>query len=163
MYAPYKEAAGDDLVILPLPDFGTGTKTGLGSWAWGMASTTEDPDAAWALIAYMMSQDVIGAITEANGAVPGTQSAIEASDLYGEGGELELFVQQLDRAPDVAVPRPVTPAYPAITTQFRTVIDDIIQGADVQATLDGAVGSIDADIEANEGFPEPTEDASPDG
>ncbi len=163
MYAPYKEAAGDDLVVLPLPDFGTGTKTGLGSWAWGMSSTTADPDAAWALISHMMSLDVITAITEANGAVPGTQGAIDASELYSEGGDLELFVQQLDRAPDVAVPRPVTPAYPAITTQYRAVIDDIVQGADVEATLDGAVAAIEADIEANEGFPEPTDEASPSG
>lgn len=163
MYEPYKEAAGDDLVILPLPDFGTGTRTGLGSWAWGMSSTTADPDAAWAVIAHLMSDDVIAAITEVNGAVPGTQTAVDASDLYREGGELELFVNQLRAAPDVAVPRPVTPAYPSITTQFRTVIDDIVQGADVRSTLDNAVDAIEGDIEANEGYPEPTEAASPSG
>lgn len=163
MYAPYKEAAGDDLVVLPLPDFGTGTRTGLGSWAWGMSSSVADPDAAWAVIAHLMSDDVITAITEVNGAVPGTQAAIDDSELYREGGELELFVRQLKAAPDVAVPRPVTPAYPAITSQYRTVIDDIVQGADVRATLDDAVTAIDDDIADNEGYPEPTEEASPAG
>lgn len=155
MYQPYKEAAGDDLVILPLPDFGTGTKTGMGSWAWGMGAAVEDPDAAWAVIEYLMSDDVIAEITTANGAVPGTQSAIDAAELYAEGGDLQLFVEQLQRAPDVAVPRPATPAYPSITSEFRTVIDDVIQGADVQETLDAAVADIEADIEANEGYPAP--------
>jgi len=156
MYQPYKEAAGDDLVIMPLPDFGSGSKTGMGSWAWGMTPNAEDPDAAWAVIEYLMSDEVIGNITEVNGAPPGTQSAIEASALYAEDGELRLFIDQLEAAPDVAVPRPVTPAYPTITKTMTTTIDDIIQGADVQQTLDEAVNTIDADIEANEGYPPPS-------
>jgi multiple sugar transport system substrate-binding protein len=156
MYQAYKDAAGDDLVVLPLPDFGTGTKTGMGSWAWAMSSTVEDPDAAWAVIEYLMSDEVIGEITTANGAVPGTQTAIDASELYGEGGDLRLFVEQLQAAPDVAVPRPLTPAYPTITSEFRTVIDDVIQGADVQETLDAAAAAIDEDIAANEGYPPPS-------
>ena len=156
MYQAYKDAAGDDLVVLPLPDLGTGTKTGMGSWAWGMSSTVEDPDAAWAVIEYLMSDDVISEITTANGAVPGTQTAIDASELYREGGDLQLFVEQLQQAPDVAVPRPVTPAYPTITGEFRKVIDDIVQGADVQTTLDEAAAAIDEDIAANEGYPPPS-------
>ncbi|WP_116996647.1 sugar ABC transporter substrate-binding protein [Desertimonas flava] len=155
MYVPYKEAAGDDLVVLPLPDFGNGTRTGMGSWAWGMTSNAGDPDAAWAVIEFLMSDETILAITDVNGAIPGTRSAVEQSPLHQPGGDLELFVEQLDGAPDVAVPRPVTPAYPTITSVFRTLIDNIIQGADVQVELDAAVDEIDADIEANEGYPAP--------
>lgn len=155
MYQAYSDAAGDDLVVLPLPDFGTGSKTGMGSWAWGMTPNAEDPDAAWAVIEYLMSDDIIGEITDVNGAVPGTTTSIEKSDLYATGGPLALFVQQLQAAPDVAVPRPVTPAYPTITKTMTTTIDDIIQGADVQESLDKAVTAIDQDIEANEGYPEP--------
>jgi multiple sugar transport system substrate-binding protein len=155
MYGPYKEEAGDDLVLLPLPDFGTGSKTGMGSWAWGMTTAASDPDAAWAVIEHLMSDDVILAITEVNGAVPGTTSAIADSPNHAEGGDLELYVRQLEGAPDVAVPRPVTPAYPNITQVFTGVIDDIVHGADVQETLDEAVVAIDADIESNEGYPPP--------
>jgi multiple sugar transport system substrate-binding protein len=120
-----------------------------------MTPSAEDPDAAWAVIEHLMSDEVIAEITTANGAVPGTESAIEASDLYAPGGPLELFVQQLQAAPDVAVPRPVTPAYPTITKTMTTTIDDIVQGADVQGALDQAVTAIDDDIEANEGYPAP--------
>lgn len=153
MYTPYKEAAGDDLVLLPLPDFGTGSKTGMGSWAWAITSSAGDPDAAWSVIEYLISDDAILGITEVNGAIPGTQSAIEQSPNHQPEGDLALFVEQLNGAPDVAVPRPVTPAYPTITSVFRTVIDNIIQGAEVQSELDAAVAEIDADIEANEGYP----------
>jgi multiple sugar transport system substrate-binding protein len=157
MYKDYKKAAGDDLVVLPLPDFGEGSKTSLGSWAWGITSAAEDPDAAWAVIEFLMSDETIGQITEVNGAPPGTTTALEKSELYSEGGDLHLFTRQLQASPEVAVPRPVTPAYPNITQEMRSVVDDIVQGADVQKTLDEAVKAIDADIEKNEGYPPPSE------
>ena len=155
MYAPYREAAGDDLVVLPLPDFGSGSRTGMGSWAWAMTSAADDPDAAWSVIEFLMSDETILGITEVNGAIPGTRSAIAQSPNHQPGGELALFVEQLEAAPDVAVPRPVTPAYPNITSTFRTLLDNVIQGADVQGELDTAVAEIYADIEANDGYPAP--------
>jgi maltose-binding protein MalE len=42
-----------------------------------------------------------------------------------------------------------------MTQTMRSAIDDIVQGADVQQVLDKAVEQIDADIKANEGYPEP--------
>ena len=77
------------------------------------------------------------------------------SPLHAEGGELRLYVEQLQAAPNVAKPRAVTPAYPTLTQTFTSTLDDIIQGADVQTSLDEAVAVVDADIEANEGYPEP--------
>ena len=127
----------------------------MGSWAWAIANGVQDPDAAMAVIEYLLSDDAIIAITEVNGAVPGTQTAIEKSELFAEGGELELFVQQLQAAPDVAKPRATTPVYPTLTQTFTSTLDDIIQGADVQESLNEAVATVDADIEANEGYPPP--------
>lgn len=155
MYSAHKEAVGDDLVLLPLPDFGEGTRTGMGSWAWAIANGASDGDAAMAVIEYMVSDDVVLAVTAANGAVPGTKTAIAKSPLHSEGGELELYVTQLDGAPDVAMPRALTPAYPTMTQTFTATLDDIFQGKDVKTALDEAVAIIDADIEANEGYPEP--------
>lgn len=155
MYEAYHDAAGDDLLVLPLPDFGAGSKTGMGSWAWAMTPSAEDPDAAWAVIEFLLTDEAIGDITSVNRAVPATESAVTGADLYAPGGDLALFAEQLQAAPEVAVPRPVTPAYPAITQTMRAVIDDIIAGADVQQVLDDAVAQIDADIEGNDGYPEP--------
>jgi multiple sugar transport system substrate-binding protein len=157
MYNTYAEAVGDDLILLPLPDFGEGTRTGMGSWAWAITSAgaASDADAAWAFIEFAVSDDSVLKITEVNGAVPSTETALAKSPNYAEGGPLELFVQQLDGAPDIAVPRPITPGYPTVTSEYWTAMDAILLGADVQTTLDSAAAAIDADVDANEGYPAP--------
>lgn len=159
MYTTYKETLGDDLVVVPLPDFGDGTRTGMGSWAWGLTSAgaANDGDAAWAFIEHALTDDVILEVTGVNGAVPATMTALAKSPAYAEGGDLEIFVKQLEGAPDVAMPRPVTPSYPTITAEYWTALDKIILGADVKTSLDEAVAAIDADIAANDGYPPPSE------
>jgi multiple sugar transport system substrate-binding protein len=92
-------------------------------------------------------------MTNANGAVPARKSALAKSKLYGEGAPLEIFVQQLEGG--VAVPRPITPAYPTITTAYAEAVQNIVTGADVKAELDKAVEKIDQDIEDNKGYPLP--------
>ena len=46
MYPDYDKALGKDLVVMPLPDFGNGVKTGQGSWTWGVSAKTEAGGAA---------------------------------------------------------------------------------------------------------------------
>jgi multiple sugar transport system substrate-binding protein len=151
MWQPHNEGLGDDLVLLPMPNFPGGQATGMGSWNWGITSVCENPDAAWTFLEYLIQPDQILRMTNANGAVPARQSAIEQSEPYAEGGPLNIFVQQLQGG--VAVPRPVTPAYPAITSAFSDAIQNIVAGADVKAELDKAVEKIDQDIEDNQGYP----------
>jgi multiple sugar transport system substrate-binding protein len=152
-FAPYKDAFGDDLAILPLPDFGEGTRTGMGSWQWGITSAAADPDAAWAFIEFLLGPDQVVAMTTANGAVPATQSAVDLSPQFAAGGAEAIYIAQLQGAPTLAVPRPQTPAYPTITSAFAQAIQAIIDGADVKAALDDAVAAIDQDIADNEGYP----------
>lgn len=157
MYGSYRDAVGDDLILLPLPDFGNGTRTGMGSWAWAITSVgaAVDGDAAWAFIEFAISDESVLKITEVNGAVPSTKSALAQAPNFAEGGPLELFVQQLDGAPNIAVPRPITPGYPTVTSEFWMAMDAILLGADVQTTLDKAAAAIDADVDANEGYRSP--------
>jgi len=147
----YMEELGDDLLLLPMPDFGEGPATGMGSWNWGITTNCENPDAAWEVLEFMLQPDQILIMTDANGAVPARQSALEMSDKYGEGEMLNLFIEQNEAG--YTVPRPITPAYPAITTAFQEAFDNIKDGADVQEELDQAVEEIDEDIEANDGYP----------
>jgi hypothetical protein len=151
MYDVHTQALGDDLILLPMPDFGNGPKTGMGSWNWGITSSCQDSEAAWAFLEYLVSIETIKRLTDINGAVPARQSALAQSELYGPDGPLHLFVQQLES--DVAVPRPKTPAYAAITKAVAGAIDNIINGADVQAELTKAAQEIDQDIEAHQGYP----------
>jgi multiple sugar transport system substrate-binding protein len=153
MWGPHSEGLGDDLVLIPMPKFGEKAVTGMGSWNWGLTSACPNPDAAWKVLEYLVSPDEILRMTNANGAVPARKSAAAKSELYAEGGALNLFVQQLEGG--VALPRPVTPAYPVITQSFAEATQNIISGADVKEELDKAVEKIDQDIEDNQGYPMP--------
>jgi len=150
-YNAYAEALGEDLVLLPLPDFGTGSKTGQGSWNWGITRKCRDPEAAMRFLAFLLETDNVLAMTRANGAVPATRSAIERSELYAPGGPLSLFVTQLRT---VAVPRPATPAYPVITAVFQEAFQNIRDGVDVELALDKAAREIDQDLEDNLYYPD---------
>ncbi|MGW8143845.1 MAG: ABC transporter substrate-binding protein [Anaerolineales bacterium] len=153
MWGPHSEGLGDDLVLIPMPKFGDKAVTGMGSWNWGITTSCETPDEAFAFLNYLVEPDQILRMTNANGAVPARKSAIAQSDLYAEGGPLNIFVQQLEGG--VALERPVTPAYPVITTAFTEAVNNIVSGADVQEELDKAVAKIDQDIEDNQGYPLP--------
>lgn len=153
MWNPHYDGLGDDLVLLPMPKFGDKAVTGMGSWNWGITSLCPNPDETWKFLEYLVSPDEILRMTNANGAVPARKSAIAKSELYGESGALNLFVQQLEGG--VALPRPVTPAYPVITEVYAEAVQNIVAGADVKAELDKAVKKIDQDIEDNQGYPMP--------
>lgn len=150
MYNPYVQGLGEDLLLLPMPDFGYGSKTGMGSWNWGITSNCQDPTGAWVFIEYLLSAEEILRMTNANGAVPARQSALAHSELYGETGPLHLFVQQLES--DWAIPRPITPAYAIISTAFAEAVENIVNGADVQTELTRAAQKIDQDINDHDGY-----------
>ncbi|MFH0243926.1 ABC transporter substrate-binding protein [Streptomyces sp. HK10] len=160
MYPTYSEALGDDLVVLPLPDFGSGPKTGQGSWAWGIGAGTKNGKAAGAFLDSLLNDTNVTAMTTANGAPPGTRSALAASELYKRGGPLQLFADQLskpcgDSAVDescVAVTRPITAGYPTVTAEFSQALSDVYGGTDPETALAEAARAIDQDFSDNDGY-----------
>lgn len=169
MYATYAEALGDDLVLLPLPDFGNGSKTGMGSWNWAVSSGADgvpmsgdeaDLDAVWAWVDFATSPAEIDRLASGENAVPSTNDALAASELHQEGGAMEMYITNLSNAHSDttevkagAVPRPATPAYGVIRNAFSDAMADIIAGADVQSTLDEYARRVDQEIE-DAGFAE---------
>lgn len=152
VYRMYEKALGKDLVLLPLPDFGHGIKTGMGSLNWGISSTCHEPAGAWAFLAHLMSVKEILRMTNANGAPPARRSALAHSPQYGTQGPLILFVEQLEVG---GVPRPTTPAYGTISKAFTKAVSNIIHGGDVQSELSQAADIIDQTIAAHRGYPYP--------
>jgi multiple sugar transport system substrate-binding protein len=142
------DAVGDDLVLLPMPDFGNGPKAGMGSWNWGLTTQCEVPNAAAEVLHYLLTPEAIQDMTALNGAVPARVSVLQADERYQEGGLLYTFMQQLNQG--WAVPRPITPAYPTITAAFSVAFKNIANGADVIDELDAAVDKIDDDLAAND-------------
>ncbi|RZB19748.1 sugar ABC transporter substrate-binding protein [Streptomyces sp. F001] len=160
MYPAYSEALGDDLVVLPLPDFGNGPKTGQGSWAWGIGANSKNGKAAGAFLDYLLNDTNVGAMTKANGAVPATESALAKSELYKQGGPLQLFADQLAKACGdsdiskscVAVTRPITAGYPTVTAKFSEALNSIYGGSDPKEALEKAARAIDRDFTDNAGY-----------
>jgi len=151
MYPDYSKALGDNLLVLPAPNLGKGAKTGMGSWNWGITSSCKTPDAAWQVLDFILSPNEIARMCSANGAVPARKSVIAQSRLYAPNGPLHVFVQQLQMG--IAEPRPITPAYPIITSAFAGAVANIATGANVKKELDQAVKEIDQDIKDNQGYP----------
>lgn len=160
MYPAYSKALGDDLVVLPLPDFGNGPKTGQGSWAWGIGADTKNAKAAGTFLDYLLNDSNVTAMTTANGAVPATRTALAKSPLYKQGGPLQLFADQLAKPCGdtditkscVAVTRPVTAGYPTVTAKFSEALNSIYGGADPKGALEKAARGIDQDFSDNAGY-----------
>ena len=152
-YAAYRRALGDDLVLIPMPDFGRGITTGMGSWNWAMSSTCRHPGGAWKFLERLLSTKEILRMTAANGAVPARQSALARSSLYGPGGPLRVFARQLETG--AGVPRPATPGYGSIRNAFSRAVGAIIVGADVESELARAAAAIDDDFAKHQGYQRP--------
>ncbi len=150
-YRRYAEAHNDNLIVLPLPDFGTGSRTGQGSWNWGITKNCTYPKKAAEFIMFLLSTPEILSMCDANGAVPGTKSGVKESMLYSKEGPLHLFAEQLLQG--VAVSRPKTPAYPVITNEFQKAFQHIRNNGDVKQALTRAASNIDQDIRDNRGYP----------
>lgn len=146
---PYTDAWGEDVVVMPPPDFGTGPKIGSGSWQWGISSTCENPEGAWDFIEFIMQPEQIAAMSDATSLIPTSEAAAALTENYREGGQWRMFY---DYAANYAVPRPETPGYPFISSTFEQTMLAIRDGGDVQDNLDDAVDAIERNIDDNGGY-----------
>lgn len=95
-------------------------------------------------------------MTTANGAVPATKTALDKSELYKQGGPLQLYADQLAKPCGdkditkscVAVTRPVTAAT-LVTSKFSEALNSIYGGADPESALQKAARAIDQDFSDN--------------
>jgi multiple sugar transport system substrate-binding protein len=148
-YPRMYEAWGDDLVVMPPPDLGTGPKVGGASWQWGITSSCAHPDGAWEFIEYLLTPELVAQYSDVTGLIPARLSAAPMTINYNSDGPLGIMVQYSN---SFAVIRPPTPAYAVISNQFASAAQAIVNGADVQDTLDDAVDAIEADIADNNGY-----------
>jgi multiple sugar transport system substrate-binding protein len=147
-----------DVILLPLPDFGHGSRTGQGSWCWTVTRNCAHPERAMEFLEFLLRTPEILAMTNSNHAVPGTKSAVAASADYGVNGPLHLFAAQLQEG--YAVPRPRTPAYPIISSAFQKALLDIRAGGPVAKALQRAARVIDRDLADNHGYRDPRLEAA---
>lgn len=149
-YPRYAQRWGSDLCLIPLPNFGLGSRSGQGSWNWAITSHCRQPERAAEFLEFLLEDPQVLEMTAGNGAVPGTLSAIVRSPLYREDGPLRLFAVQLTQG--WCEPRPATPAYPFLTSVFQQAMQDVLHGAPVPEVLNTAAQDIRQDDLDNQGY-----------
>jgi multiple sugar transport system substrate-binding protein len=142
-------AAFDDVVFLPAPDFGNGSKIGAASWQFGVSASSKHPEGASAFIEFAVQDKYLAAFSNGIGLIPATPSAAAMVDNYKDGGPLNVF---FGLSQQQALVRPVTPGYVVQAKVFEKALADIANGADVAEALDAAADEISADIEKNGGY-----------
>ena len=137
----------DDLVAIPLPNFGKGVKTPNGTWIWAITKSSRNPKAAARFLNYLAADKKF--VQEAPGVFPGLKSWAAQLPAYTDSNKMKVAFEQAS----VAVPRPVYPGYPVLTASFQTALDNILSGADPKQELAKAASAIDQDGEDHDGYP----------
>lgn len=149
-WAPdYRAAAGDDLLILPPPDFGHGAVIGGGSWQWGISRTCSHPDGAAAFISFLLKPSEIARMANAAGMVPVSEAGAALSSDFRARGKSRIFFDLMRR---FARQRPATPAFSVISNNFFFALQNIADGENPQDALDDATDAIDQAIEDNNAY-----------
>ena len=149
-YAEAQKTMGDDLIVLPLPKFGAKSASPNGTWIYAISKTSSDPQMAGKFLSFMIEDQKYQDAYRAHAGFPGLKSFGAASPDYAPGGAMAVAFEQAAKS---AVPRPLHPAYPAITLAAQVAINNIFDGADPQTELTKAAKAIDADIDDNDGYP----------
>lgn len=145
----YDRIFGRDLVAMPPPDFGKGPRIGAASWQWAISRDCRHPEGAAAFLSHMISIEEMAEMSRAAGHVPVSAAAAARTEHYREGGARRIFFEFAQR---YALPRPATPAYPAISAVFEKTMSDLRSGRDPAEALDEAVEAIEHNIARNNGY-----------
>lgn len=134
---------GEDWDVAPLPKEKQQVMAN-GSWAFGINADTKHPEEAWKLINYITGTEGAKIYTDMAGGLPVRTSVVDQTPLMKEY-PYNIFVEQLQK---YSRPRPITPAYPAVSTAIRELFEDVGQGnRDVNAAVADAVKKIDRAIQ----------------
>lgn len=145
----YERLFGGDLVVMPPPDFGQGPRIGAGSWQWAITRDCKHPDGAAAFLAHLIGTREMAELSRATGLVPVSREAAALTGHYREGGDWRIY---FDFAQRYAMPRPATPAYPAISAVFEKTLSNLRGGKEPAEALDEAVEAIEQNIARNNGY-----------
>ncbi len=150
MWRAHSQALGDDLVLIPAPRFGSRSYAPNGGWGWAVPATAQRTDDIAKFLNFVLSKEQVAAWSNITGYIPARADAAELTKLYSKDGKARLLAVQ---AQEIAVVRPIHPAYPVISSAFGKALSSIFEGADAQKALDKAASTIDEDIEDNNGYP----------
>ena len=107
-----------------------------GGWNLAVFASSEQQEAAWRFIEFLVREDVNGDVVDL---IPANMAAAETFLAANRQGPAEIM-EHLSNAN----PRPLSPRYLEVADIQMTLYQDVFSGADVQAAADEACSAIDA-------------------
>lgn len=150
-YASFKPELGDDLMLVPIPDFGEGSYTAVGGISFTVSSEAKKRgvvEQAMEFINFALGDKYQKKVNDASGALPANLSILNTLDTFKEGGELYLYTQQLEGGRFVV--RPESASFPTFQEQVGKAAFDILVGSDPQERLADAAKEIQQVMDDNE-------------
>jgi len=133
------EEFGDDVVVLPPPDFGEGARTATSSWQFAVSATSEHPEGGAAFVAHALQPKYQQLFADGIGVLPASRAAAAGSIYYDEGSVMAPF---LDIAEHFALPLSQDPAHAMAMEAFGEALGAIAEGADIDETLADVAAAI---------------------
>jgi multiple sugar transport system substrate-binding protein len=149
-YQDHVKNLGDDAILVPLPNFGHGVYTGIGSVVWSITTTAQKRgimNQCWEVLNQSITPEYITKMTEINGGIPSRISVLNHDPKYSKGGRLYLYREQL--IDGIGYVRPKTPAHQQMYNTMKAVTQNIILGADPRTELEKASRDLDNVIKQN--------------
>ncbi|GIN71463.1 hypothetical protein J14TS2_19380 [Bacillus sp. J14TS2] len=149
-YSDTVNALGDDAILIPLPDFGNGVYTGMGSVVWSVTKQAEENGVvqeAKDLLLDVISEENIKEMVDVNGGIPSRISVLEQDEKFKEGGQLYLYREQLEAG--IGVVRPQTAGYDTLYNELSSATANIFNNSPADDELTKASEKIDEVLQEN--------------
>ncbi len=149
-YASLKTELGEDLMLVPIPDFGEGSYTGVGGISFVVSRAAKERgvvEEAMEFINFALHDKYQNQINDASGALPANLDVLNTIDTFKEGGDLYLYTQQLEGGRFVV--RPESPFFPTFQEQIGNATFDILVASDVEERLSTAAKEIQQVLDDN--------------
>jgi multiple sugar transport system substrate-binding protein len=128
---PAQSRIAGNVGVAPLPRFAGGRSAStLGGWLYGISPFSRHPDAAWTFIEFMTSREAQKYFAMHASLGPTRAALYEDPDVLARNPQ---FVHERE-AFRLAVPRPVTPMYPAVSGALQRFLSAAISGGEDLAT-----------------------------
>lgn len=136
-----KVAGKFDVSVLPYGGSNTTPHSCIGGWQLGINAFSKNVDAAWEFVKFMLSPDAQKTSASEASVFATLSSIYDDPDVLAK----QPFFKNVKPVFATAVPRPVSPKYPDITTAIQARIHAALTG---QSTVADALSSLASDLQA---------------
>lgn len=128
------------ITYYPTSNADIGVVSPSGDWAWGLTSSSENPDLTADVIKYLTSEEIVSNYANAINKPASRIAVLDKQEIH------PIIKEQVKTT---AHPRPISTSYPVLSSEFSTAMQDIRIGSDIQQALDTVATRFETDIKRN--------------